>query len=40
MMVLVLWASFLADYPATRNVYVTLSLVHVLAEFPFLLRSL
>jgi hypothetical protein len=38
--VFILWASFLADYPATRNVYFTLSMAHVLAEFPFLLRTL
>jgi hypothetical protein len=38
--VLSLWASFLADYPATRDVYFTFSLLHVLAEFPFLLRAL
>jgi hypothetical protein len=38
--VLVLWASFLADYPATRDVYFTLAMVHVLAEVPFLLRAL
>jgi hypothetical protein len=38
--VLVLWGCFLADYPATRDVYFTLSMLHVLAEFPFLLRAL
>jgi hypothetical protein len=38
--VLLLWACFLADYPATRDVYFTVAMVHVLAEVPFLLRSL
>jgi hypothetical protein len=38
--VLLLWACFLADYPATWDVYFTVSLLHVLAEFPFLLRAL
>ena len=38
--VLFLWAGFLADYPATRDVYFTLAMVHVLAEVPFLLRAL
>lgn len=39
-LVLILWVSFVADYPATRHVYFTLALVHVLAEVPFLLRAL
>jgi hypothetical protein len=38
--VLLLWACFLADYPTTRDVYFTVALLHVLAEVPFLLRSL
>jgi hypothetical protein len=37
--VLLLWACFLADYPATWDIYFTVSLLHVLAEFPFLLRA-
>jgi hypothetical protein len=37
---IVLWLGFLADYPVTRNVYFTVALLHVLAEFPFLLRLL
>ena len=37
---LVLWASFLADYAWTRNVYFTVAILHVLMEIPFLLRSL
>jgi hypothetical protein len=36
----VLWVSFLADYTTTRNIYFTVALFHVLAEVPFLLRSL
>ena len=38
--VLALWACFLADYPTTRDVYFTVALAHVLAEAPFLLRAL
>lgn len=38
--VLLLWGCFLADYPLTRDVYFTVALLHVLAEVPFLLRSL
>ncbi len=37
---LVLWGSFLADYPLTRNLYFTVAMLHVLAEVPFLLRLL
>jgi hypothetical protein len=36
----VLWTGFLADYPLTRDLYFTVAVVHVLAEVPFLLRSL
>ena len=36
----VLWVGFLADYTITRNVYFTVAMLHVLAEFPFLLRAL
>ncbi len=39
-LVVLLWACFLADYPATRDVYFTVALAHVLAEVPFLLRAL
>lgn len=35
-----LWAAFLADYPVTRDLYFTIALAHVLAEVPFLLRLL
>jgi hypothetical protein len=38
--VVTLWACFLADYPATRDAYFTVAMLHVLAEFPFLLRTL
>ena len=38
--VAVLWAGFLADYTTTRHVYFTVALLHMLAEVPFLLRSL
>jgi hypothetical protein len=37
---LVLWGGFLADYPLTRDIYFTVAMLHVLAEFPFLLRLL
>ena len=37
--VLALWACFLADYPLTRDVYFTIAILHVLAEFPFLIRA-
>ncbi len=40
LVVLALWACFLADYPATRDLYFTVALAHVLAEAPFLLRAL
>jgi hypothetical protein len=36
----VLWAAFLADYPLTRDLYFTVATLHVLAEVPFLLRLL
>ncbi len=39
-LMLVLWAGFLIDYPAARSVYFAVAIVHVLAEFPFLIRSL
>jgi hypothetical protein len=38
--VVVLWASFLGNYGITRDVYFTVAIAHVLAEFPFLLRAL
>lgn len=36
----ILWGAFLSDYSATRSVYFTVAILHVLAEIPFLLRSL
>lgn len=36
--VAVLWACFSIDYATTRHVYLTVAVLHVLAEFPFLLR--
>lgn len=40
LIVLLLWSCFLANYPITRDIYFTVALLHVLAEIPFLLRSL
>lgn len=37
---LILWICFLGDYSTTRQIYFTVALMHVLAEIPFLLRSL
>ena len=39
-LVTALWAAFLIDYPTTRTVYFAVATLHVMAEFPFLLRSL
>ncbi|HEX8916035.1 MAG TPA: hypothetical protein VF796_27050 [Humisphaera sp.] len=38
--VLSLWAGFVGDYAVTRDVYFTIAIAHVLAEFPFLLRAM
>jgi hypothetical protein len=38
--VAVLWLGFSIDYAATRDVYFTIAIAHVLAEAPFLLRML
>jgi hypothetical protein len=38
--VLLLWGGFVANYPATRDLYFTVAMLHVLAEVPFLLRLL
>lgn len=38
-MLLALWVGFLGNYAATRDVCFTLAIAHVLAEFPFLLRT-
>lgn len=40
LLVAVLWSCFLLDYGATRSVYFTVALLHVLAEVPFLLRMI
>jgi hypothetical protein len=39
LVVVALWACFLADYPLTRDVYFAVAIAHVLAEAPFLLRT-
>jgi hypothetical protein len=39
LMMLILWAGFIADYPLTRDIYFTVAIAHVLAEVPFLLRT-
>ncbi|MFN2414201.1 MAG: hypothetical protein ABR603_03565, partial [Pyrinomonadaceae bacterium] len=38
--VLLLWLCFLADYATTRDLYFTFAVAHVLAEVPFLMRTL
>jgi hypothetical protein len=38
--VMTLWAGFLGDYALTRDIYFTIAIAHVLAEFPFLLRAI
>ena len=38
LVILFLWAGFLADYPLTRDIYFSIAILHVLAEIPFLLR--
>ncbi len=40
LLMLVLWGGFLADYALTRDIYFTVAMLHVLAEFPFLIRTL
>ncbi|MEX2214931.1 MAG: hypothetical protein WD768_12425 [Phycisphaeraceae bacterium] len=39
-LVVIFWLGFLADYPRTRDIYFTVAMLHVLAEFPFLIRSM
>ncbi len=39
LIVVILWVGFAADYPLTRDIYFTLAILHVLAEFPFMIRS-
>jgi hypothetical protein len=38
--VLLLWGGFLADYQFTRDLYLSVAIVHILAEPPFLRRAL
>jgi hypothetical protein len=38
LVVAVLWLGFSVDYAATRDIYFTVAIAHVLAEAPFLLR--
>lgn len=38
--VLLLWLCFAADYATTRDIYFTVAMAHVLAEVPFLMRTL
>ena len=40
LIVLLLWLCFAADYATTRDIYFTVAMAHVLAEVPFLLRTL
>src|SRR5262249_6665696 len=40
LVVLVLWVGFATDYTATRDLYFTIAIAHVLAEAPFLLKML
>lgn len=39
LLVIGLWAWFAADYAVARDVYFTVAILHVLAEFPMLLRT-
>jgi hypothetical protein len=39
-LVIALWFGFAADYTTTRDVYFAFAIVHVLAEFPFLIKML
>lgn len=39
-LVVLLWVGFSIDYSATRDIYFTLAIAHVMAEAPFLLRML
>lgn len=36
--VFLFWIAFMVDYACTRQIYFTLAIIHVLAEFPFLIR--
>jgi hypothetical protein len=37
LLLLALWGGFIADYSATRDLYFTVAVFHILAEIPFLL---
>ncbi|MCW8132057.1 MAG: hypothetical protein KIS92_17045 [Planctomycetota bacterium] len=39
LLVVGLWGGFLADYAVTRDLYFSIAIVHVLGEFPFLMRG-
>jgi hypothetical protein len=39
-MMIILWFGFVLDYSVTRDVYFAVAIAHVLAEVPFLLRTL
>ena len=39
-LVILLWTGFAIDYAATRDIYFAVAIAHVLAEAPFLMRSL
>jgi hypothetical protein len=40
LLIALLWFGFVVDYSATRDVYFAVAIAHVLAEVPFLLRTL
>jgi hypothetical protein len=40
LLVLGLWVGFAIDYTTTRDIYFAIAILHVLAEFPFLIRML
>jgi hypothetical protein len=40
LLIALLWFGFVIDYSATRDVYFAVAIAHVLAEVPFLLRTL
>lgn len=39
-MMILLWSGFIVDYSVTRDVYFAVAIAHVLAEVPFLLRTI
>ncbi|CAN5514350.1 hypothetical protein BH10ACI2_BH10ACI2_15630 [soil metagenome] len=40
LIVVVLWGGFAIDYTTTRDVYFAFAIAHVMAEFPFLIKTL